>query len=73
MDFELPRIAPVKQSLRRFVNSELIRSSATRSRRGDQAYYREKLVAGAKALGIWMMEVPEEHGGPGCRCWRAPW
>ena len=67
MDFELPdELRQFKQSLRRFVNSELIPVERD-TLEGEELkpHYREKFVAGAKALGIWMMEVPEEFGGGG--------
>src|SRR5579864_4398931 len=67
MDFELPdELREFKQSLRRFVNTELI--PVERDTLQDEElkpHYRERLVAGAKALGIWMMEVPEDYGGGG--------
>src|SRR6201988_331814 len=67
MDFELPdELRLFKDSLRRFVNSELIRAGGDCLDGEDlKPHYRERLVAGAKALGIWMMEVPEEYGGTG--------
>src|ERR1700758_427188 len=67
MDFELPdELQQFKQSLRRFVNSELI--PVERDTLADEElkpHYHERFVKGAKALGIWMMEVPEEYGGAG--------
>src|SRR5437588_6941708 len=67
MDFELPEeLRQFKQSLRRFVNSELI--PVERDTLADEEikpHYFERFVAGAKSLGIWMMEVPEEYGGGG--------
>ena len=68
MDFELPEeLRMFKQSLRRFVNTELIPVERDTLDGEDdlKPHYREKFIAGAKALGIWMMEVPEEYGGPG--------
>jgi acyl-CoA dehydrogenase len=67
MDFELPEeLRMFKQSLRRFVNSELIPVERdTLDGEEIKPHYRERFIAGAKALGIWMMEVPEEYGGGG--------
>src|SRR3974377_1327452 len=65
MDLELPdELRLFKESLRRFVNSELIPVERdTLDGEELKPHYREKFIAGAKALGIWMMEVPEEYGG----------
>src|SRR5580704_2247688 len=67
MDFELPEeLRLFKDSLRRFVNTELIPVERDTLEGEDlKPHYREKFVAGAKTLGIWMMEVPEDFGGPG--------
>src|SRR5260370_27027500 len=67
MDFELPEeLRLFKQSLRRFVNTELIPVERDTLDGEDlKPHYRERFTAGAKALGIWMMEVPEDYGGPG--------
>jgi acyl-CoA dehydrogenase len=67
MDFELPEeLRLFRQSLRRFVDSELIPVERdTLDGEEIKPHYRERFIAGAKALGIWMMEVPEEYGGPG--------
>src|ERR1700688_3853936 len=67
MDFELPEeLRLFKESLRRFVNSELIPVERD-TLEGEEVkpHYRERFIAGAKSLGIWMMEVPEEYGGGG--------
>src|SRR6202165_6074115 len=67
MDFELPEeLRLFKDSLRRFVNTELIPVERdTLDGEDIKPHYRERFIASAKALGIWMMEVPEEAGGPG--------
>src|SRR5947209_17478197 len=67
MDFELPEeLRLFRESLRRFVNGELIPVERDTLEGEDiKPHYREKFVAGAKALGIWMMEVPEAYGGHG--------
>src|SRR3981081_2045650 len=67
MDFELPEeLRLFKDSLRRFVNTELIPVERdTLDGEDIKPHYRERFIAGAKSLGSWMMEVPEEYGGPG--------
>src|SRR5260370_10006977 len=67
MDFELPEeLRLFRESLRRFVNTELIPVERdTLDGEDIKPHYRERFIAGAKKLGIWMMEVPEEYGGPG--------
>ena len=67
MDFELPEeLRLFGESLRRFVNSELIPVERdTLEGEEIKPHYRERFIAGAKSLGIWMMEVPEEYGGGG--------
>src|SRR5262249_22810532 len=69
MDFELPEeLRMFKETLRRFVNSELIpveRHTVTTEGEEIKPEYLERFQKRAKDLGIWMMEVPEEYGGPG--------
>src|SRR5246127_4593784 len=67
MDFELPEeLHQFKQSLRRFVEKGLIPGERdTLDEEELKPHYRERFIAGAKSLGIWMMEVPEEYGGAG--------
>src|SRR5581483_2936913 len=69
MDFELPEeLRMFQQSLRRFVNTELIpveRDTITAEGEEIKPQYLAKFQQRAKDLGIWMMEVPEEYGGPG--------
>src|SRR5437868_1258894 len=67
MDFELPEeLRMFKESLRRFVNTQLIPVERDTVDGEDiKPDYLKRFVAGAKDLGIWMMEVPEEYGGSG--------
>src|SRR5215831_14293796 len=69
MDFELPEeLRMFKESLRRFVNTELIPvERQTMSADGEEIRpeFLERFQKRAKDLGIWMMEVPEDYGGPG--------
>jgi acyl-CoA dehydrogenase len=68
MDFELPEELRIfKDSLRRFVDSELIpieRQTTTEGEKLKPEYYAQ-FSKRAKDLGFWMMDVPEEYGGPG--------
>jgi acyl-CoA dehydrogenase len=67
MDFELPEeLRLFQDSLRRFVDSEMI-PVERETLDGDELkpQFRDRFIAGAKNLGIWMMEVPEEYGGTG--------
>jgi acyl-CoA dehydrogenase len=69
MDFELPEeLRMFKESLRRFVDNELIpveRQTVTPEGEEVKPEYLDKFRQRAKDLGIWMMEVPEEYGGGG--------
>jgi acyl-CoA dehydrogenase len=69
MDFELPdELRMFKESLRRFVNNELIpveRQTVAVEGEEIKPEFLEKFRQRAKDLGIWMMEVPEEFGGAG--------
>src|ERR1700742_4435112 len=69
MEFELPEeLRMFKDSLRRFVNSELIpieRQTLTSEGEEIKPEFLGKLQQRSKDLGIWMMEVPEAYGGPG--------
>ena len=69
MDFELPdELRMFKESLRRFVNNELIpveRQTVAAEGEEIKPEFLEKFRQRAKDLGIWMMEVPEEFGGAG--------
>src|SRR3954465_8354944 len=69
MEFQLPEeLRMFKESLRRFVNNELIpveRQTVTAEGEDIKPEFLERFQKRAKDLGIWMMEVPEEYGGPG--------
>jgi acyl-CoA dehydrogenase len=69
MDFELPEeLRMFKDSLRRFVNTELIpveRQTITTDGEEIKPEYLERFQKRARDLGIWMAEVPEEYGGAG--------
>src|SRR5215213_1813774 len=69
MDFELPEeLRMFKESLRRFVNSELIpveRQTVAAEGEEVKPEFLERFHKHAKDLGIYMMEVPEEYGGAG--------
>ena len=67
MDFELPEeLRMMKATLRRFIDNEVI--PIEREAYDGHAMVpevREKLMARAQELGIWMIDVPEEYGGMG--------
>ncbi len=69
MDFTLPEeLRILREQLRRFVDTEIIpHERETLEDSGDELKpeWRTRFVKGAKDLGIWMMEVPEEYGGVG--------
>src|ERR1043166_7031624 len=69
MDFQLPEeLRMFKENLRRFVDKELIpveRQTVAAEGEEIKPEYLSKFQQRAKDLGIWMMEVPEEYGGPG--------
>src|SRR4029453_1996667 len=69
MDFQLPEeLRMFKESLRRFVNTELIpveRQTIPVEGEEIKPEFLSRFQQRAKDLGIWMMEVPEEYGGPG--------
>ena len=69
MDFQLPEeLRLLKDQLRHFVDNEMIpheRETLTEDDSDLKPEWRARLEKGAKELGIWMMEVPEEYGGPG--------
>ncbi|HTP92738.1 MAG TPA: acyl-CoA dehydrogenase family protein [Xanthobacteraceae bacterium] len=68
MDFELPEELRIfKAALRRFVDTELIpieRQTTDEHQKLRPEYY-GRFSQRAKDLGFWMMDVPEEYGGPG--------
>ena len=68
MDFALPdEFRMLKDQMRRFVNTQIIPNERETLEDGDELKpeWKNKFVAGAKELGIWMLEVPEEYGGVG--------
>jgi acyl-CoA dehydrogenase len=69
MDFDLPdELRMFKDSLRRFVDSELIpieRQTMVEGAEKLKPEYYERFSKRAKDLGIWMMDIPEELGGGG--------
>ena len=68
MDFSLPdEFRMLKDQMRRFVNTQIIPHERESLEDCDELKpeWKKKFVAGAKELGIWMLEVPEEYGGVG--------
>jgi acyl-CoA dehydrogenase len=68
MDFDLPNeLQSLKQTVRRFVDRELIPVERESCDGGEllKPEYRQRFVAGAKEIGIWMLDVPTEYGGQG--------
>ncbi len=67
MDFKLPEeLQMLQQSLRRYVDNEMIpHERETLEGNELKPEWRAKFQDGMKKLGLWMMDVPEEHGGPG--------
>ena len=63
-----------RQSLRRFVNTELIpvERDTSRARTSSRSIARSSSPA-PRTLGIWMMEVPEEYGGHGLSLLARAW
>ena len=67
MDFQLPEeLAILKQTVRRFVDTEMIPLEG-RSLEGGKIKpdLKADLDEKAKALGLWLIDVPEEFGGQG--------
>ena len=67
MDFDLPEeLQMLKDNLRRFVDTELIPIERETNDGSDfLPGVQEKLEEKAKALGLWLFDVPEEFGGMG--------
>ena len=67
MDFELPwEIRAIQANVRKFVEQELFPLEFPESR--GQALKAELLAPlqdKIKAMGLWLLDVPEEYGGPG--------
>ena len=67
MSFVLPEeLRMLQDNLRRYVNTEMIPCEReTLVGQELKPEWREKFQDGMKKLGLWMMDVPEEYGGPG--------
>jgi len=67
VSFTLPEELRMLQSnLRRYVNTEMIPyERETMDGTELKPEWLERFQHGMKKLGLWMMDVPEEHGGPG--------
>jgi acyl-CoA dehydrogenase len=67
MDFALPEeLRLLKDNLRRFVDAEMIPFERETCENDElKPEWRAKFQKRAQDLGIWKMEVPEEHGGMG--------
>ncbi|MDB5651451.1 MAG: acyl-CoA dehydrogenase [Hyphomicrobiales bacterium] len=67
MDFTLPEeLRMLRDNVRRYVDSRMIPFERETLENDElKPEWREKFQRGAHDLGIWMMEVPEEFGGPG--------
>jgi acyl-CoA dehydrogenase len=67
MDFKLPEeLQMLQQSLRRYVDNEMIpHERETLDGNELKPEWRTRFQDGMKKLGLWMMDVPEEYGGPG--------
>jgi len=67
MDFDLPEeLQMLKDNLRRFVDTELIPIERETNDGSDfLPGVQEKLEDKARALGLWLFDVPEEFGGMG--------
>ena len=67
MDFNLPEeLQMLKDNLRRFVDTELIPIELQTLEDNEmKPDIRATLEEKAKGLGLWMFDVPEEHGGLG--------
>ncbi|MBI4528018.1 MAG: acyl-CoA dehydrogenase family protein [Deltaproteobacteria bacterium] len=68
MDFNLPEeLQMLKQTVRRFVEKELIPLEREYRPEGEEMPERllKPLQEKAKAIGLWMLDVPQEYGGAG--------
>lgn len=68
MDFNLPEeLKILKDTVRRFVDKELIPLEHEYRPEGDEMpeHLLRPLQDKAKALGLWLLDVPEEYGGAG--------
>ena len=69
MDFDLPEgLKMLKRTVRSFVDKELIPLEREYRPEGDEGMpekHLKPLQEKAKALGLWMLDVPQEYGGAG--------
>lgn len=68
MDFNLPEeLQMLKETVRRFVEKELIPLEREFRPEGEEMPERllKPLQEKAKAIGLWLLDVPEEYGGAG--------
>jgi len=68
MDFDLPEeLQMLKETVKRFVDKELIPLEREFRPDGDEMpdHILRRLQEKAKAVGLWMLEVPQEYGGAG--------
>jgi acyl-CoA dehydrogenase len=67
MDFNLPEeLQLLKDTLRKFVDNELIPIEMQSIENMElKPEIRERLEKKTKEMGLWMFDVPEEHGGAG--------
>jgi acyl-CoA dehydrogenase len=68
MDFDLPEeLRILKETVRRFVDKELIPLEREYRPEGEEMPERliKPLQEKTKALGLWMLDVPQEYGGAG--------
>ncbi len=68
MDFDLPEeLQMLKETVKRFVDKELIPLEREFRPDGDEMpdHILRRLQEKAKAVGLWMLEVPQECGGAG--------
>lgn len=68
MDFDLPEeLQMLKETVRRFVEKELIPLEREFRPEGEEMPERllKPLQEKAKAIGLWLLDVPEEYGGVG--------
>jgi acyl-CoA dehydrogenase len=68
MDFSIPeRVKSARQSMRRFVDEELIPLEPAVLRDGVEANQAplQTVRTAAKKLGLWLPQIPRDHGGAG--------
>ena len=68
MDFDLPEeLQLLKQTVRRFVDSELIPLEREFRPEGEEMpeHLLKPLQEKTKSMGLWLLDVPEEYGGAG--------